>query len=1186
MPNRLADETSPYLLQHANNPVDWFPWGDEALQRAAAEGKPILLSIGYSACHWCHVMERESFEDPAVAAVMNEHFVNIKVDREERPDLDEIYMRAVQAFQQGRGGWPMTVFLTPDGEPFFGGTYYPPTARHGIPGFRDVLDHIRQLFADDRGRVSEITTQVVDLLAAGADLPASAQASSRRPWLEPVVTAAAARFDATHGGFGGAPKFPSHGLLQALFAHGHVASADASLDMALITLDRMAQGGMYDLVGGGFSRYSVDAQWRVPHFEKMLYDNAQLLPLYVTAWQLTGAERFERVVRDTVRWVLEEMQLEGGAFAASQDADSEGEEGKYFVWTPEQLDTLFGLDDASRLCALLGVTPLGTFENGASVLRLERTLDRLDLRERALVDRSLRRLRRARRLREAPARDDKVVTAWNGLMISALAQASAAFDEPEWLAAASVAARFLLDEVTVDGRLMRTHKDDRAHLPAYADDHAALVLGLLDLYEASFDTVWLDHAQERVDRLVDLFWDEASGGLFYTGRDVPELVVRSKHALGGAEPSANALAALAFARMDALLGRTDLGEKADTILARLTPYLSQAPAALGLEAVAATWRNAPPAQVVLAGDPDEARPLTRALREHYAPFKVIAATRGIDGQPVEGGLALLEGKGPVEGRPAAYVCEHMACQLPVTDADDLVDQLGARARDWPAVPIPADTRVPGPILSRLAADWIGAPPDRTGRITVMCFVTTSRVACLEALTELEALLHDFREHPVAVVAVHAPKFPGASNRPVAHRAFTRCGVSFPVLLDPERAVFDAVQARTWPTLLVLDEHDRVAYRRAGDVRAAGIAPVLRQLMAEAGEQRTVVLPTPTIPAHDDLLCFPQRVHVYPDALMQELGANPFEGGLLYLSDTGNHRVVELEISLDDDGWPQGQVLRTFGSGRPGHKNGPRSTSRFRHPQGICRSSTDLFVADTGNHAVRAIDLATGVSRTVLGTGEMGAGRPRGRLRLDRPTRQALRAPVDVEVLEMKGEVLLFVAAAGSSQVWVYGNDHAGLFAGSGLEDHVDGPAAEAALAEPSALGLFGRYLLFVDAQTSSIRGIDLQHHQVVTVVGQGLEDYGDRDGRGEAVRLQHPRDLTFHGEAVFVADSLNNKIKRIELASLDTTTVAGATPEQLGRPGGIDRLGDFLVIADTDNHRVRVLRLSDGTLRDLPIEGL
>ena len=1183
MPNRLAEETSPYLLQHANNPVDWLPWGEEALARARADGKPILLSIGYSACHWCHVMERESFRDEAIAALMNEHFVNIKVDREERPDLDEIYMRAVQAFQQGRGGWPMTVFLTPTGEPFFGGTYYPPTARNGMPAFRDVLLHIRGLFHDEPGRVDEITRQVGDMLRASADLPASGAGVAAAQWLEPVVAAAAARFDPQNGGFGSAPKFPSHGLLAALLAHGRLASADASLDMALLTLDRMAQGGMYDLVGGGFARYSVDDAWRIPHFEKMLYDNAQLLSLYVSAWQITGAERYERVIRDTVGWVLREMQLDEGAFAASQGADSDGGEGRYVVWTPEQLEDVFGSEDASRLCQSFGVTPMGTFEHGTSVLRLERPIDTLERRERALVERALRLLGHVRKKRAAPDRDDKVVTAWNGLMISALARAAAALDEPEWLVAASVAARFLLEEQTVDGRLQRTSRDGRAQLAGYADDHAALLLGLLDLYEASFDRQWLEHAGTLADQLLAQFWDDDAGGLFFTGHDVPELVVRSKHALGGAEPSANGMAALAFARMDALMGRADLGARADIILARLAPYLTQAPAGMGLEAIAGAWRAAAPTQVVLAGDPDAARPLVRAVREHYLPCVVVAATRGGDDT---GGLALLEGKEPVDGTPTAYVCEGMACQRPVTEGDDLVDQLVARARDWPALPTPADERQPGPLLPRLASDWLGAPPDRTGRVTVLCFLTTSRVGCRQALRELEALAQSFRDEAVAVVAVHAGKFPGELSREAAHRAFLRYGVSFPVLLDPEHAVYDAARARTWPTFLVLDVHDRVAFRRAGEVRAASLAPLLHTLMAEAGEQPTRVLPTPTIPAHDDVLSFPERVHVYPDALMQELGADPFSGGLIYLADTGNHRVLELQLDRDDEGWPTAQVLRRFGGGRPGYQDGPAENALFHSPRGVGRSSTDLFVADTDNHAVRAIDLATGAVRTVLGTGTAGAGRPRGRLRLDRPTRQPLRAPVDVEVLEMKGEVLVFVAGAGSHQVWVWANGHAGLFAGSGVEDHVDGPAADAALAQPSAVALFGRYLLFVDAQTSSIRGIDLQHHQVVTVVGQGLEDYGDRDGRGEVVRLQGPRDITFHGEAVYVADTLNHKIKRIQLATLETVTVAGGSPEHLARPCGIDRLGGFLVIADTDNHRLRALRVADGELRDLPISGL
>ncbi len=671
MPNRLAHETSPYLLQHQHNPVDWYPWGEEAFARARAEDRPILLSVGYSACHWCHVMERESFEDEATARAMNQGFVNIKVDREERPDVDEIYMRAVQAFTGGHGGWPMTVFLTPDRVPFFAGTYFPPFPRPGMPSFAQVLEHCHRIYHHDKDALARVTTDIQRYLDEGGRLPGPST-DAATDWLATIATAAARDFDATRGGFGGAPKFPPHATLSVLLAH-HQRSGDThSLAMVTETLDAMALGGMFDLIGGGFARYSVDADWRVPHFEKMLYDNALLLPVTTDAWRLTGREAWARVVRQTVGFLLSELRDPAGGFWSALDADSEGEEGRFYVWTPDQLrDALADSDvDADRVAGLLQVTRRGSFEHGSSVLRLSAPFDTLPADDQLLLDEALPLLRQARSRRVRPGLDDKVLTAWNALAISGLARAASAFDQPSWHQAAVEAATFLLGQVTVDGRLMRTWKatagGGRAHIPGFADDHAFLVAALLDLYAGDFDPRWLRAALDLADRLVDLFWDDADGGLFYTGSDAEPLITRSKHMLGGAVPSANGVAALALARLSTLTGRTDLAEKARAIVSRYRMLLDRAPRALGPEALAAAWLTGPTREIGIVGqrDADDTAALLAELRRRPLPFSVIAR---VDPDADADTLSLLPWMAErVHGQEqaTAYVCEGSACQLP------------------------------------------------------------------------------------------------------------------------------------------------------------------------------------------------------------------------------------------------------------------------------------------------------------------------------------------------------------------------------------------------------------------------------------------------------------------------------------------------------------------------------------------
>ncbi len=682
MPNALANATSPYLLQHANNPVNWVEWGPEALSEAQRRDVPILLSVGYSACHWCHVMERESFEDPETARQMNADFVCIKVDREERPDIDALYMATVQALQ-GRGGWPMTVFCKPDGTPFYGGTYYPPEPRYGMPSFSQLMARMKQLYAErgsptESGDIEHVADQLFDFLEASGKLP-DREGALEDGWLARTAEAASTAYDPTHGGFSGAPKFPSHTLLEALLAHVQRTAAagaedERTLSRVVHTLDAMAQGGMYDLLAGGFARYSVDAAWRVPHFEKMLYDNAQLVPVYLAAYQRTGHARFARIARETLGWMTREMQPDGG-FLSATDADSEGVEGKYFSWTPAQLREVLG-DDAPRVAALLNVTEAGTFEHGMSVLRLETPLEQLDPADRQLLADAFPKLLAVRSERVPPATDDKVVTAWNAMAISACAKAAFVLDEPVWRDAAVQAADFVREHLTTNaesgGRLMRSWRDGRTSVPAFSDDYALWLVACLDLYDATFDPVWIERASDTADALLGLFWDHQTAGVFTTGSDVQgsdALVARMKAQFGGAEPGANAVVAQGFVRLGRLLDRPDLLEHATAVLERLQSLHRQATLAFGKEAVAASWLLGGGREVGLVpGSAGRAgiEPLLAPLRATHDPFRVVAV--GAD-------VPWMADRPAVDGRPTAYVCEGFTCQLPVTSAGALADQL-------------------------------------------------------------------------------------------------------------------------------------------------------------------------------------------------------------------------------------------------------------------------------------------------------------------------------------------------------------------------------------------------------------------------------------------------------------------------------------------------------------------------------
>jgi uncharacterized protein YyaL (SSP411 family) len=669
--NRLADETSPYLRQHADNPVDWYPWGDEAFAAARAADRPVLLSVGYASCHWCHVMAHESFEDPEVAALMNERFVNVKVDREERPDVDAVYMEATQALT-GQGGWPMTVFLAPDGRPFFAGTYFPRTRRGGMISFPELLERIDEVWQTRRADLEEQAGQITAALGRSALLepgPAVPGAEAIAGARDQLVRA----HDDRWGGFGGAPKFPqamSLDLLISVMARaegtgdGSDGKGDEDARLAVETsLDAMASGGIYDHVGGGFARYSVDDRWLVPHFEKMLYDQALLTRAYLHAWQVTGHERYLQVVEETIGYVLRDLRHADGGFFSSEDADSEGVEGKFYVWTPDQvLDALDGDEAwAAEVSAWYGVTPGGNFE-GATILNRMHARGELARPER--IEEARRRLFAARERRVRPGLDDKVLTEWNGLMLSALAEAAAATGRHDWRDAAVAAGDFLVHSLrrAGDGRWLRSWQADGGarHL-AYAADHAALVDAFVRLAEATGEARWVAEARNAADALVALFWDDERGGVFTTGSDAERLVTRDKDLMDNALPGANSLAAVGLLRLAALTGDQGYRDRADAVLRLTGPLAGQHPTAFGHLLAAVDLAARGTTEVVVAGDrPD----LVRAVQARYLPSAVLAWGERYDSP-------LWEGR--EDGR--AYVCRNYACQLPATDEPALLAQL-------------------------------------------------------------------------------------------------------------------------------------------------------------------------------------------------------------------------------------------------------------------------------------------------------------------------------------------------------------------------------------------------------------------------------------------------------------------------------------------------------------------------------
>jgi uncharacterized protein len=620
--NRLAQETSPYLLQHADNPVDWYPWGDEALARARDEGKPILLSIGYAACHWCHVMAHESFEDERTAAAMNELYVNVKVDREERPDLDALYMDAVVNLT-GHGGWPMTVFLTPQGEPFYGGTYFPPEPRHGLPSFRQILEAAAEAYRERPADVARTARELVEAIRRGSDARPSTDPLTESI-LGEAVRALGRIFDPTWGGFGGAPKFPPASALELLMRRGE-------LEMVTRTLDAMAAGGMYDLVGGGFHRYSVDERWLVPHFEKMLYDNALLVSAYLHGWLLTGRERYREIVEETVEYMLRDLRLPDGAFASSQDADTDGVEGLTYTWTADET----GPD-----------VPLEPFEHGRSIVRGD------------LSPETRARLLAIRAERPQPGRDDKAIASWNGLALAAVAEAGRRLGRADWLDAARRLAEFLLGPLSADGRLLRSYRDGRTSGAGYLDDYANVAHGLYELHVATAELRWLEEAHRLALLAVDLFADGERGGFYMAPADGEQLVARTKDLDDNPTPSGNSMLAYVLLQLARIYGDDELERRAVSVLRLLRPALARSPSFFGWALCALDLHFSPTREIAIVGRPEDE--VARAALVGFQPNAVVAFGPSED-------VPLLAGKTQIDGKPAVYVCERFACRTPVTD---------------------------------------------------------------------------------------------------------------------------------------------------------------------------------------------------------------------------------------------------------------------------------------------------------------------------------------------------------------------------------------------------------------------------------------------------------------------------------------------------------------------------------------
>jgi uncharacterized protein YyaL (SSP411 family) len=694
--NRLQGETSPYLLQHAHNPVDWYPWNEEALQKARTEGKPILLSIGYSACHWCHVMERESFEDEKIARLMNENFINIKVDREERPDLDQIYMNAVQ-LMLGHGGWPLTVFLTPDLVPFYGGTYFPPEDRHGLPGFPRVLAGVADAYRSRPAEIAQTTTSFLNELRR-----MSVAYESNEPLNEQLLEVASGAlsrtYDPRHGGFGSAPKFPAAMNLEFLLRMHYRNGNQDALKMVTHTCRQMAEGGLYDQLGGGFHRYSTDAQWLVPHFEKMLYDNALLSRLYLHVYQATGDEFFRRIVEETLDYVIREMTDESGAFYSTQDADSEGVEGKFFVWSVVEINELLGAEDARIVSAYYGATVAGNFEEKnilhvprpAEAVAAELNVPVTHLQE--VIARTKPLLFAAREKRVKPGRDEKTLAAWNGMMLTSFAEASSVLERADYRRIAVRNAEFILDTLLKDGALLHVYKDGQAKHHAYLDDYACVASALLSLYEASGEIRWLTESLSLTDSMIQEFWDAEEGGFFYTGRSGERLIVRNKDYMDNATPAGNSVAAELLLRLALLTENQDYGRKAVTLFRLLRDQMARYPSAFGYLLGALDFYLSTPKEIVIIGEAgaDDTRALLQEVWRRYLPNKIVAQSAENDSEAARI-VSLLRERRSTDGRATAYICENYSCLQPVTAPGELARQLDSRSNQAATVNFAAAT---------------------------------------------------------------------------------------------------------------------------------------------------------------------------------------------------------------------------------------------------------------------------------------------------------------------------------------------------------------------------------------------------------------------------------------------------------------------------------------------------------------
>ncbi len=678
--NRLAHEMSPYLLQHAQNPVDWYPWGEEAFEQAKKQDKPIFLSIGYATCHWCHVMAHESFEDPEVAALLNRYFVAIKVDREERPDVDKIYMAVCQTMT-GHGGWPLSIFMTPEAKPFFAGTYFPRSSRMGMPGFVEILQKIAAMWEDDRARIMGSGNAIAHAIQSKPDSH-SASPLAVENILKKGYGQLARSFDPGRGGFGDAPKFPTpHNLTFLLRWHKRTGDATA-LEMVVKTLEAMSHGGIFDHIGFGFHRYSVDSKWLVPHFEKMLYDQAMLAMAYTEAFQITGEDQFAGVAKKVFSYVLRDMTAPEGGYFSAEDADSEGREGLFYVWTPEEVKRHLGKEQGGPFCQFYDITDTGNFEDGRSIIHVRMTYERfaankgLDANKLAnLLKNGRETLFRIRKKRIPPLKDDKILTSWNGLMIAAFSKGYQVFGKKAYLDSARKAAGFVLKNLKADdGRLLRRFRKGHAAYPAYLDDYAFLVWGLLELYEGTFDVSYLEDALNLNDDMMDLFWDKRDGGFYFTGAGNEKLITRSKEIYDGAIPSGNSVAAMNLLRLARLTGNVDLEKRAEQLARAFGSDVESRPMAFTHFLGALDFMLGPGQEIVISGDPslEVTRRMISAVQSKFLPNMVLLLRPpGPDGERLARLAPFVAPMVPKENQPTAYVCQQYACKTPITQIDQL-----------------------------------------------------------------------------------------------------------------------------------------------------------------------------------------------------------------------------------------------------------------------------------------------------------------------------------------------------------------------------------------------------------------------------------------------------------------------------------------------------------------------------------